>query len=110
MKVTLKTCAHVDGDRANILTLSDSATGSYALAGLVCARARFQTHLNMGFRRMKIKDYFYPDEDSRSEEENRFYVKKDDWEPPSARVNKALEVHNMVIQNQFDQWKQPQRV
>ena len=44
-------------------------------------RARFQKDLNMVFRRMKIKDYFYPDEDSRSEEENRFYVKKDDWEP-----------------------------
>ena len=73
-------------------------------------RARFQKDLNQGFRRMKIKDFFYPDVDSRSEEEKRFYVKNDDWEPPSAKVNKALDVHNMVIQNQFDHWKQPLRV
>ena len=57
---------------------------------------------------MKIKDFFYPDSDSRSEEEKRFYVKKDDWEPP--RVNKALDVFNMVIQNEFDHWKQPARI
>ena len=48
--------------------------------------------------------------DSRSEEEKRLHVKNDDWEPPSAKVNKALDVHNMVIQNQFDHWKQPLRV
>ena len=39
-------------------------------------RARFQKDINEGFRRMKIKDFFYPDSDSRSVEEKRFYVKK----------------------------------
>ena len=71
-------------------------------------RARFQKDINEGFRRMKIKDFFYPDSDSRSVEEKRFYVKKDDWEP--SKVNRALDVHNMVIQNKFDHWKQPNRI
>ena len=73
-------------------------------------RARFQKDLNQGYRRMKIKDYFYPDVDSRSEEEKRFYVKNKDWEPPSVKVNKAISVHSMAIQNKFDQWKQSDRV
>ena len=39
-------------------------------------RAKLQKDLKEGFRRMKIKEYFYPDEDSRNEEEKRFYLKK----------------------------------
>ena len=71
-------------------------------------RARLQNDLNKGFRRMRIKEFFFPDEDSRSEEEKRFYIKKSDWESP--RTNKTLDVHNMIIQNKFDQWKQPLRI
>ena len=73
-------------------------------------RARLQKDLKEGFRRMKIKEFFHPEVDSRIEEEKRFYVKKTDWEPPTARVNKTLLVHNMIIQNKFDEWKQPIRV
>ena len=71
-------------------------------------RAKLQKDLNEGYRRMKIKEYLYPGEDSRSEEEKRFYIKNSCWEPP--RVNKTLEVHNMIIQKEFDVWKQPVRV
>ena len=39
-----------------------------------------------------------------------YYVKNDDWEPRSTKVSKALDVHIMVIQDQFDHWKQPLRV
>ena len=73
-------------------------------------RARFQKDLNEGFRRMKLEDHFYPDEDSRSEEEKRFYLKQSVWEPNVQNVNKSLTVHNNIIQHKFDQWKQPIRV
>ena len=59
---------------------------------------------------MKLADIFHPDGDSRSEEEKRFYLKKSDWVPPTWKVNKSLLVHNKVIQNKFDNWKQPIRV
>ena len=71
-------------------------------------RARFQKDLNAGFRRMKLKAHFYPEEDSRTEEERRFYVKSDDWEPPVP--NSVVKTHNMLIQNKFDLWKQTTRV
>ena len=70
-------------------------------------RARYQKDLNEGFRRMKLKAKFYPGEDSRSEEEKRFYVKSD-WEPPSP--NYAVRTFEMLLQNEFDVWKQPTRV
>ena len=73
-------------------------------------RARYQKDLNEGFRRMKIADHFYPDDDNRSEEEKRFYVKHSDWEPNVQNVNKSLLVHNNIIQHKFDRWKQPVRV
>jgi hypothetical protein len=34
-------------------------------------------------------------------------VKNTDWDPPAARVNKSLEVFNMIVQNKLDNWKQP---
>ena len=58
---------------------------------------------------MKLLDQFHPDEDNRSEEEIRFYVKKSDYEPVQ-NVNKHLLVHNNMIQMKFDNWKQPVRV
>ena len=72
-------------------------------------RARFQKDLNAGFRRMKLADIFHKDGDSRSEEEKRFYVKSS-WEPPQWKVNKSLIIHNQVVQDKFDHWKQPTRV
>ena len=57
---------------------------------------------------MKLKAHFYPEEDSRTEEERRFYVKSDDWEPPVP--NSVVKTHNMLIQNKFDLWKQTTRV
>ena len=72
-------------------------------------RARFQKDLNQGFRKMKLMDQFHPDEDNRSEEEIRFYVRKSDYEPVQ-NVNKHLLVHNNMIQMKFDNWKQPVRV
>ena len=53
-------------------------------------------------------DQFYPDEDRRTEEEFRFYIKKSDFEPPQ-NVNRNLIVHNNMIQRRFDTWKQPTR-
>ena len=70
-------------------------------------RARYQKDLNEGFRRMKLKAKFYPDEDFRTEEEKRFYVKSD-WEPPNP--NHAVRTYEMLIQSKFDVWKQPTRV
>lgn len=35
-------------------------------------RARFQKDLNAGFRRMKLKEHFYPEDDTRTEEQKRF--------------------------------------
>ena len=71
-------------------------------------RARFQKDLNAGFRRMKLKEHFHPDEDTRTEEQKRFYVKNEEWEPPYPSA--SLKAHNMVIQHKFDLWKQPTRV
>ena len=71
-------------------------------------RARFQKDLNAGFRRMKLREHFHPDEDTRSEEQKRFYVKSEDWEP--SNPSSSLKAHNMVIQHRFDLWKQPTRV
>ena len=34
-------------------------------------RAKFQKDLNAGFRRMKLKEHFFPDEDIRTEEQKR---------------------------------------
>ncbi len=73
-------------------------------------RARFQKDLNAGFRRMKLRQHFEPEEDSRSEEEKRFYLNKSEWEPPRAGVNPALLTHNMVVQQKWDEWKQITRV
>jgi hypothetical protein len=64
--------------------------------------------LNAGFRRMKLKEHFHPDEDTRTEEQKRFYVKNEEWEPPYPSA--SLKAHNMVIQHKFDLWKQPTRV
>ena len=58
---------------------------------------------------MKLAEIFHQDGDSRSEEEKRFYLKSN-WEPPPWKVNRSLLVHNQVIQNKFDHWKQPTRV
>ena len=71
-------------------------------------RARLQKDFNSGFRRMKLREHFHPENDSRSEEEKRFYVKSEDWEPPNPSA--AMQTHNMVVQNKFDLWKQPTRV
>ena len=71
-------------------------------------RARLQKDLNAGFRSMQLREHFYPEEDSRTEEEKRFYVKRDEWVPPNTSA--ALKTHHMVIQNKFDLWKQPTRV
>ena len=73
-------------------------------------RSKFQKDLKAGFRRMKICDFFHPDEDVRTEEEKRFYTPSPDWEPPAWRVNKSPLKHNQIIQHKFDQWKQPVRV
>ena len=54
-------------------------------------------------------DQFYPDEDRRTEEEFRFYIKKSDYEL-GQNVNRHLIVHNNMIQRRFDTWKQPTRV
>ena len=64
-------------------------------------RARYQKDLNEGFRRMKLEDPFYPDEDVRSEEENRFYIKSG-WEPNVQNVNRNLTVHNNIIQHKLE--------
>ena len=58
---------------------------------------------------MKLAQIFQQEGDSRTEEEKRFYLKSK-WEPPNWKVNKSLLVHNKVIQNKFDNWKQPTRV
>ena len=71
-------------------------------------RARFQKDFNAGFRRMRLREHFYPDEDQRSEEQKRFYIKIEEWEPPNPSA--AMRTHNMLIQNKFDLWKQPTRV
>ena len=63
-------------------------------------RARLQKDLNDGFRRMKHMDQFKTDEDSRTEEEIRFYIKKSDYEL-AQNVSKDLIVHNYVIQRRF---------
>ena len=74
-------------------------------------RSRLQKDLNAGFRKMKLKDFFYPvNEDNRDEEEKRFYLKNSDWEPPPNQVNRCLSAHNQVLQSKFDKWKQPVRV
>ena len=70
-------------------------------------RARYQKDLNEGFRRMKLKAKFFPDMDTRTEEEKRFYVKSS-WEPPNP--NHAVKTFEMLIQNNFDIWKQPTRI
>ena len=71
-------------------------------------RARFQKDLNAGFRRMKLREHFYPEEDTRTEEQKRFYTKSEEWEPPNP--SSSLKAHNLVIQHRFDSWKQPTRV
>ena len=58
---------------------------------------------------MKLTEIFHLDGDSRSEEEKRFYIKSS-WDPPDWKVNKGLLVHNRIIQDRFDSWKQPLRV
>ena len=37
-------------------------------------RAKIQSDLNAGFRRMRLAYHFHPSEDQRSEEEKRFYL------------------------------------
>ena len=73
-------------------------------------RARFQKDLNDGFRRMEIADYFHPDEDTRTDEEKRFYTPNPGWRPPGWGVSKSLSKHNQIVQHKFDQWKQPVRI
>ena len=73
-------------------------------------RAKLQKDLDYGFRRMKLTDFFHPDEDTRDEEDKRFYVKREGWEPNENQVRPNLMAHNRLIQSKFDQWKQPTKV
>ena len=50
------------------------------------------------------------EEDVRTDEQKGFYLKNTDWEPPAARVNKEIDVYQMMVQNKFDQWKQRKRL
>ena len=72
--------------------------------------AKLQKYLDDGFRRMKLADFFHPDEDTRDEEEKRFYVKGGGWEPGENQVRPNLVAHNRLIQSIFDQWKQQTKV
>ena len=59
---------------------------------------------------MKLADFHHPDEDTRDEEEKRFYIKREGWEPSVNQVRPNLVAHNRFIQSKFDQWKQPVNV
>ena len=53
-----------------------------------------------GFIRLKIKEYFYPGEDSRSEEEKWVLSEK-----IGLRTTKlTLEVYDIVVKNKFNDW------
>ena len=71
-------------------------------------RASIQSDLNAGFRRMRLAHHFHPSDDQRTEEEKRFYLKKN-YDPPRG-VIKYLDVHQDFIQQRFDDWKQPCRI
>ena len=102
-KVKNLSSRNLDKDEKDILELGPK----FCPVEIDLDRSRLQKEINEGFRRMKIKDFFHPDEDSRTDEQKRFYVKNTDWDPPAARVNKSLDVFNMIVQNKFDNWKQP---
>ena len=71
-------------------------------------RARIQSDLNAGFRRMRLAYHFHPSEDKRTEEEKRFYLKKS--YDPGRGNNKYLDVHQDFVQQKFDDWKAPLRI
>ena len=108
--------SRIHGNIKNLssLELTESQQGLLDLGPKFCPvehdinRARFLKDLNASFRRMKLREYFHPEEDSRTDEQKRFYLKSEEWEPPNPSA--SLKAHNMVIQHKFDLWKQPTRV
>ena len=71
-------------------------------------RAKLEKDLGAWFRRLRLKAHFDDKDDTRTDEEKRFY-KKSDWTPLPGKCA-ALDMFIFRIKKRFDNWIVPKRI
>ena len=71
-------------------------------------REQLEKDLESWFRRLRLKYEFNDEEDQRSEEEKRFYLKRN-WTPPTGK-SPHLDMFIYKIRQKFNNWIHPSRI
>ena len=71
-------------------------------------RAQLERDFNTWERRLRLMEFFEGKEDSRTDEEKRFYLKKN-WTPQAGRCP-PLDMFIYKIRQNFDSWIPPVRI
>ena len=71
-------------------------------------RAELEKNLEGWFRRLRLKFEFNDEEDERSNEEKRFYLKRN-WTPPTGK-SPHLVMFIYKIRQKFNNWIPPSRI